>query len=129
MNKPCHRRDGTWLNNKGYAICIAGGKLWLAHRLTWTEMNGEIPVGLEVDHDAIVCGNRWCDEITHLRLLTHRENLLAGDTLPARNAAKEVCPKRHAYDVANTYISKAGKRHCRTCDRDRHRLAAASGKD
>lgn len=42
----------------------------------------------------------------------------------ALQSAKTHCPQGHEYDIANTYVSKAGKRHCRACilarERARH---------
>lgn len=41
---------------------------------------------------------------------------------------KTHCPRGHEYDTLNTYLSKAGKRHCKRClvDRKRERRVAAS---
>ena len=107
-------------NNKGYVSRPFNGRQEQVHRIVWIKANGPIPYGLEVDH---VCGNRACVELTHLRLLTHRENLLAGDTLAGRNARKTYCPRGHPYDEENTYITSQGKRQCRICHREQHRKA------
>jgi hypothetical protein len=57
-----------------------------------------------------------------LRLITHREHLLRNPkTIPAINAAKTHCPEGHEYNEENTYITKKGKRNCRTCNRERNR--------
>lgn len=40
-------------------------------------------------------------------------------TLKARAALITHCPKGHAYDEANTYLSKKGKRICRACNAER----------
>jgi hypothetical protein len=114
---PCNLHLGA-PNNSGYISRSFGGRMRGVHEIAWIKANGPIPPGLEVDH---TCGNRTCVEPTHLRLLTHRQNLLAGDTLAARNAAKTHCSNGHAFDAANTHVTKQGKRHCRACDRDRKR--------
>jgi plasmid maintenance system antidote protein VapI len=36
---------------------------------------------------------------------------------------KAECLRGHAFDAANTYIDRAGNRHCRACDRENHWLA------
>lgn len=91
----------------------------LAHRVAYLLLVGPIPQGLEPDH---LCRNRPCvksiaDERgpAHLELVTRRENLLRGDTIPARHAAKTHCPKGHPYDEANTYRGSRGERRCRAC--------------
>lgn len=98
------------------------GKTEFVHRIAWIEARGPIPPGLEVDHE---CSTPACFEVAHLRLLTHRGNLLAGSTtLAAVNAAKTMCPHGHAYDRVDT----RGKRVCKTCNRDgaRRRYTARS---
>ena len=105
-------------NNKGYIARPYQGKMEGVHRIAWMEVNGSIPAGLEIDH---VCRNRRCVNVAHLRLVTHRENLLFGDTLVGRQAMQTHCIHGHAFDADNTYTDKQGKRHCRACDRERHR--------
>lgn len=39
-------------------------------------------------------------------------------------AERTHCPQGHPYDDANTYTSKKGSRHCRTCHRERERERA-----
>lgn len=40
---------------------------------------------------------------------------------------KTHCPQEHAYTEENTYVDKNGGRHCRTCRRERKRLADSEG--
>lgn len=47
--------------------------------------------------------------------MTIRENTLRGETIPANNVMVTHCPAGHEYDAINTYVSKTGGRHCRTC--------------
>jgi hypothetical protein len=101
-------------NSDGYGS--RGGRA--AHRVAWIEVNGDIPDGLEVDHG---CRNRACVNVDHLRLLTHRDNLLAGDTIPARFARRTECGKGHPYSGDNLFIKTDGTRACRTCSRERQR--------
>ena len=58
----------------------------------------------------------------HLEAVTHRENVLRGQSLAAENVAKTHCPHGHAYDEENTYVKMipgGGRwRICRACGRD-----------
>ena len=54
----------------------------------------------------------WCER--HYR--TTRENLLRGETITARNAAKTHCVRGHPFDEQNTRYALGG-RICRTCKR------------
>ena len=46
-------------------------QMLLTHRAVWQWVNGEIPVGMTIDH---LCHNRACVEIAHLRILSNYEN-------------------------------------------------------
>lgn len=85
-----------------------------AHRLTYEFFIGPIPDGLELDH---LCRVRNCVSPLHLEPVTHRENTLRGETLPAAQLARGTCPYGHAYDPRG----KDGHRWCRTCHNDRRR--------
>lgn len=95
-----------------------GGRLVQVHRAVYEVLVGPIPEGLELDH---LCGNRACYNPAHLEPVTHRENLLRGAGIAARNARKTECPHGHPYDEANTFITRRGTRSCRTCNRLRAR--------
>lgn len=106
----------------------ADGATKLAHRLAYELAVGPIPAGLEIDHrchdpnacdlgDA--CPHRACANPTHLKQVAHRENSnLDRSTAGRRQAAKTHCPQDHEYTEENTY-RLGGRRHCRTCHRDR----------
>jgi hypothetical protein len=61
--------------------------------------------------------------------VTHQVNLLRGNTVTARHAAKTHCPQGHAYSGSNLILrpktSGGVGRQCRTCrdarNRARHR--------
>ncbi len=90
-----------------------------AHCWAYEHLVGPIPEGLECDH---LCRNRACVNSAHIEPVTHRVNLLRGDTLPAKEAKTTHCPKGHPYDEANTYHRSRGSRECRTCRNAAKRL-------
>ncbi len=83
----------------------------LATHVAWNLHRGEIPEGMVLDH---LCRNVACVNPDHLEPVTQSENLRRGDT-GARLRAVMHCPSGHAYDAANTYVDKRGKRYCRAC--------------
>lgn len=60
-------------DSHGYGQMRVGspGKLWQAHRLSWSLTTGPIPAGLFIDH---ICHNRNCVNPSHLRLATNKQN-------------------------------------------------------
>jgi len=89
-----------------------------AHRVVYELTVGPIPDGLVLDH---LCRVRSCCNPSHLRVVTHRENLLAlGSQSPAKtNSDKRACHRGHT--LVDAYLSKTNMRHCRQCHADRER--------
>lgn len=108
-----------WLQSTGshgYGQSWDGVTVRLAHRMAWTLHHGEqVPNGMTVDH---ICRNRVCCNPGHLRLMTNVENA-------RRNGASQRthCPTGHPYDDENTYRDPQGHRTCRTCAKERRRVA------
>ena len=95
----------VWLgriNNRGYG---SWGRQ-LAHRRVWAAVNPEhLQPMTKGAHSALHRNPRsWWER---QRAATH-------------------CKHAHEFTEENTYWSKAGKRHCRTCDRLRHRQYKAA---
>ncbi|MDJ1136239.1 HNH endonuclease signature motif containing protein [Streptomyces iconiensis] len=122
---PCHHWDGS-LNENGYGSFWGADRTVKAHRFAYEQAHGPIPAGLDVDHR---CRNRACVRPSHLRAVTHRENILASSNHVARRAAVTHCPTGHAYDEANTYRAKNGTRKCRACKTTAQRAARAAARE
>lgn len=55
----------------GYSLLYHNGQSHRVHNLVWTQNNGDIPDGKEVDHK---CINTGCINIKHLQVVTHALN-------------------------------------------------------
>ena len=107
---------------RGYGCCWDGARQTKAHRFSYEFFNNTIiPQELEIDH---LCRNLRCVNPDHLEAVTHRTNLLRGDTLAARESRVICCPIGHPYDLKNTSI-RNGKRYCRICARENQRSRRA----
>ena len=60
------------VSSVGYGRIQTEGARWYAHRLAYTLQHGPIPGGLDVDH---MCHNRLCVNVSHLQLVTRKQNL------------------------------------------------------
>lgn len=110
----------------GYGKFSVKAKPILAHRWRWQRDNGPLDSGTPLDHYMYPekgCIGPSC--VLHVRPVTHRENILRGNGASAWCAAQVECVNGHAFDEANTRVDKAGKRFCRTCNRDRTRALRA----
>lgn len=106
-------------NSKGYGRFHAEGKSEFAHRYSVRLGGRDIPCGMEVDHQ---CGVRSCVNPDHLRVVTHRENLLSGPL--GRLVRRTHCTNGHEFSAENTGWRKRKRRsgqvrYCRICDRQR----------
>lgn len=95
----------------GYSQFWDGSRQMPGHRFIYEHCFGAIPDGLVIDH---LCRFPLCVNPLHLEVVTQRENVRRGYRYQLDITH---CPAGHAYDEANTYIRKGGKRACRTCKR------------
>jgi hypothetical protein len=112
--------NGCWYwqgkrQRSGYGrFAIRHARCTMAHRWAYEYFIGPIPAGLEIDH---LCRTRWCVNPLHLEAVTPAVNV-------ARAAAVRThCVQGHPFDERNTYWHLGKHRICRTCSRDRNRLA------
>lgn len=126
------------LGSNGYGQTFFRGKVTKAHRAVWIEANGEIPEGMVLDHichgeavsrgeceGGVTCPHRACVNLEHLRLITQRENILAGlQSIDNRSH----CRQGHPFIKENIMVRKDGTRECSECNRIRARKVWANRK-
>src|SRR5699024_9385572 len=98
----------TWSGNRvrsGYGVILVDKKRRRAHRYAWERVNGPIPDGMQVDH---ICWNRACVEISHLRLVTNKQNgrYRSGASSVSKSGVRNVYPQGDKWRVE---IMKDGK--------------------
>lgn len=110
------------IQKNGYTYTEYKGKTRGTHRIEWIKANGEIPDGLVVDH---LCRNRACINLEHLRLVTQRENIMAGShSIDNRSH----CNQGHPFIKENIMVRKNGWRECAECNRVRSKAVYARKK-
>lgn len=122
--------SGCWLwvgakNTNGYGRFWDGRRGVSAHVWSYADAHGSVPAGMELDH---LCRTPACVNPGHLEPVSHRENLIRGIGIAARNARVVVCPRGHPYDEANTIYQRRAYgvgRSCRECKRARDRQMAS----
>lgn len=100
----------------GYGQFPVGGSTAYAHRWICEFEAGLIPDGYEVDH---LCKNTSCvNYVSHLEVVTSRENCLRSDGVTAVNARKTHCDRNHEFTEANTrWLDGGRRRSCLECER------------
>jgi len=112
--------SGCWLWIGGYVRHGYGGfnvsrmKNSHAHRVAYELWKGPIPPKFDVDH---LCRVKCCVNPDHLEAVSHRENVLRGEGLAAKEAKRTHCVRGHEYSDSNTvrFPKHPQKRYCRTC--------------
>ena len=111
------------IDKHGYGRFSKGGRMRLAHRMSYEGLVGPIPQGMDLDH---LCRNRACVNPYHLEPVSRSVNL-SRSPLMARGQNKTHCPRGHMYTPENTRITTQGARACRTCERARNREKSRAG--
>lgn len=119
----CWEWLGTISNRGGYGVFSLAGRRRYAHRYVYERLHGPVVEGKELDH---LCRNRRCVNPNHLEPVAHAENVRRGskenfdpDRLGRYQRSKMQCPQGHIYSKENTKINYAGRRVCRTCEREK----------
>jgi hypothetical protein len=120
--------SGCWLwtagkTATGYGCTSYRNKPSTVHRAMYQAHHGvKLTTKQYVCHH---CDTRHCCNPDHLFLGDQFANM-HDSVLKGRHAEQLVthCPRGHAYDATNTYVTSAGSRHCKTCSRARGRIAA-----
>lgn len=105
------------IHSNGYHqvnLC-ANGKAtnYYIHILVAAAFLGPRPAGMDVCHND---GDKTNNAVSNLRYDTRSNNILDSVATGAHHAASRIhCPRNHAYDEQNTYISPKGGRVCRKC--------------
>ena len=110
---PCWVWTG-YLTKRGYGHFRNGLAMLGAHRWAYEAIKGTIPTGFELDH---LCRVPACVNPEHLEAVSHRVNILRGNSFAAREAQRPRCNKGHPFDLFNTRFLSRGGRECRACRR------------
>jgi hypothetical protein len=127
---PCWLWTGS-INAEGYPLFRADpDTVVLAHRWAYARCYGDLPDGLQVDHECHwwedcsggpTCPHRRCVNPAHLSAATAQANNRRSGSPTATNARKTHCDAGHDLtDPENVYRHpRRGSRHCRTCQATR----------
>lgn len=101
--------------NRYGTVTVGGRRIQSAHVFAYESYYGSVPPGLEIDH---LCRNTLCCNPLHLEAVTHRVNVLRGESPAAKQALQTHCKRGHEFTSANTYTHPTTeRRHCRECKR------------
>lgn len=118
----CHIFDGC-KGPKGYGHVrrknptTGKWRTYPAHRWQWIEKHGDLPPDISVCHS---CDNPPCINLEHLWIGTNKDNhndKMAKGRARGPNSYKTHCKNGHEFTPENTR-QYAGRRHCRTCNRE-----------
>lgn len=112
---PDRPTDGCWIwtgaLSRGYGVIQIDGKLCKAHRVSFEEYVGPIPVGLTIDHVArLGCISKACINPDHLEPVT--------DAVNTRRARPDRCARHgRVFDRVRSRRSegRAPSRYCSLC--------------
>ncbi len=133
--KKVEKSDGCWnwtgaRTPIGYGDFGLNGKTVRAHRLMYHKYVAPIPENMVVDH---MCRNASCVNPDHLRVITHVENTMIGNSPQALNARKTHCKRGHEFTKENTDIRGAPGinrgRHCLACQKAYQKIRSKNVSD
>ena len=101
------------LSARGYGRFQLNGNTYAAHRVSFVLHGGILEKDKEIDHK---CRNKSCVNPDHLQQITHKENVLIGESLQAKNKRKTHCIRGHEFKDSTTYYRPDdGGRTCNIC--------------
>ncbi len=118
--------NGCWLwpgskSGNGYGQTNWRGRTVRIHRQVYSLIHGQqLTPEQDVCHR---CDVRHCCNPDHLWLGDAHANLTDSVVKKRHRCARATeCPRGHAYDDKNTYVTPYGARACKTCSRARQRI-------
>lgn len=133
----CHRWTGGKIKGYGAIRLQNPRRVRRVHVVAYELAHGPVPAGMELDHvchtrsgctRTVDCPHRLCANPDHLEPVTHRVNVLRGNSPAAQQARRTHCLRgNHPLSGENLYVTSRGGRQCRTCKRQSNadRRAAA----
>jgi len=108
-------KDGYGKFNPRAGVCMG------AHKFSCEIANGPVQPGFDVHHE---CENKRCVNPAHLKALPKAAHASITPRPMAGTRLVSQCRQGHDFTPENTYLHPSGKRHCRTCQRERTRKKA-----
>ena len=132
-NKVDKQQDGCWLwagaQTKGYGMFKVWGRMRYSHRFLYEITRGPLPPykpgGYELDH--VVCNKKSCVNPEHLRLVTHKQNIMRGDGACAAHARLTHCKRGHEFTTGHS--CGRIRRRCSICKNTTERANYAKNKE
>jgi hypothetical protein len=106
------------IGHNGYGKAHIMSRAYLAHRVFYKHYKGDIPEGFQIDH---LCKVRNCVNPDHLEAVPPHINNYRSESPCALNRLKDECKHGHLLSGDNLYVTKDGRRQCKTCLRRRWR--------
>lgn len=100
-------------DGRGYGAFSMKNKAQKAYRVSYELTFGAIPKGFDIDH---LCRNTLCVNPKHLEAVSHRENVMRGNSFMAKKAKQTHCSHGHEYTPENTG-KHHGRRYCKACQK------------
>lgn len=116
---PCHIWTGSLTTRGGYGQFRLDNRVRKAHQVSLELTGTQIPDGLEPDH---LCRNPACVRVSHLELVTRRENVRRGTAPIAAVMRTNYCMAGlHELTPDNT-LWDSDHRRCRACREEYDRV-------